>query len=84
VVWLDAPIELLIRRVTGSSRPLVAGNPQDTAERMRRIFTERAPLYAEASHRRVDAKGKIPQIIQELVSGYHDAIRSSNNAAGPD
>jgi shikimate kinase len=54
VVWLDAPVEELVRRVgaAGDGRPLLAGG---AAERLVALREARAPVYATA-HLRVETE----------------------------
>ncbi len=52
VVWLRAPVEVLITRVRkGEGRPLLAGDP---AAAMRRLDAERRSLYEEVADLAVD------------------------------
>jgi shikimate kinase len=45
-VWLKADFEVLLRRVRKrGGRPLLKDNPEET---LRRLLTEREPVYAEA------------------------------------
>src|SRR5688572_1405187 len=47
VVWLDAPVDALVRRVgaAGDGRPLLAGG---AAERLAALRAAREPVYAQA------------------------------------
>ena len=69
VVWLDAPVEILVDRVgaAGDGRPLLAGG---AAERLAALRAERAPIYA-SSHLHVDTErsgveGAVDLICQTL------------------
>lgn len=56
VVWLHAPIELIIDRTSKSQdRPLL--NTEDPAGRIRTLMEEREPLYREAAHLDIDTTG---------------------------
>ncbi|OYV24008.1 MAG: hypothetical protein B7W95_00160, partial [Acidimicrobiales bacterium 20-64-4] len=46
VLWLDAPLDLLARRIDGGDRPLVAGDPR---VRLAELNRERRPLYARVA-----------------------------------
>lgn len=66
VVWLDAPIETLTRRVgrTGAGRPLLSG---DAATRLQELRTAREPLYATA-HLRIDtAVLDVPKAVEAIL-----------------
>ncbi len=53
VVWLDAVVEVLARRVgDGATRPLLAGNDVERALRVKVV--ERAGLYQEVADIRID------------------------------
>jgi len=52
VVWLDAPVDVLERRVgDGATRPLLKGNPRDS---LARLLAIRETAYDAAAHARVD------------------------------
>lgn len=56
VVWLQARVDVLVRRVgTGRGRPLLA--EVDPAERLESIVGEREPLYANAADFVLDTSG---------------------------
>ncbi len=46
VLWLDAPLDLLARRIDGGDRPLVADDPR---VRLAELNRERRPLYARVA-----------------------------------
>ena len=53
VVWLDAPVEVLARRVEGgATRPLLTGDDVEGA--LRTVIAERADWYAEVADLRID------------------------------
>lgn len=56
VVWLHAPIHVIIER-TGKSqeRPLL--NTENPQERIRALMAEREPLYRETAHLDIDTTG---------------------------
>ena len=47
VVWLNRPLEDMIRDVRQDTRPNLAG---DKEERMRTLYAAREPLYRAAAH----------------------------------
>jgi shikimate kinase len=71
VVWLEVTAEEAARRVSAAGadparrRPLLSGGP--VAERLSRLLTERAPLYAEAAEVRVDTAGLTPEQVATQV-----------------
>lgn len=57
VIWLDASPEVLTARIAGDgNRPLL--NDVDPLEKMKKLTTQRNPLYAEIADLRVDT-GKL-------------------------
>lgn len=46
-IWLDAPLELILARVAGSTHRPLARDP----ERFRQLYEERRPAYARADYR---------------------------------
>jgi shikimate kinase len=75
VVWLDAPVDVLVRRVgaAGAGRPLLSGG---AAERLSHLAAARRPVYAQA-HLRLATAGRTPAavaaaIISALEDSSHD------------
>ena len=66
VVWLRAPVDELLERVgDGSSRPLLAQDPEAV---LRDLEARRRPWYAEAAHLTVDTARRPPaQVADEVV-----------------
>lgn len=66
VVWLDAPVAMLARRLAthtdGEERPLLRG---DTEQRLRVLWRERRPLYAASAHVRAG-------VGDQAQAGVHD------------
>jgi shikimate kinase len=75
VVYLHAPIELLVKRVgTGAGRPWLQPDPEQA---MRRLFTGREPLYREVADLVIDT--------QEGDAGQHaDQIVAALDRRSPD
>lgn len=70
VVWLDAEPDVLRARVGDAvGRPLLAGDP----ERLARLRDERAPLYREVAHVRLDTtalpEAEARRRLDQVVSG---------------
>ena len=67
VVWLSAPIDLLVRRLSdvAERRPLLADDP---ATALRAMATEREPLYREVADLVVDVERRSPEEIAEMVA----------------
>lgn len=56
VVWLHAPIEVIVERTSkNQDRPLL--NTPDPAERIRELMAVREPLYRESAHLDIDTTG---------------------------
>jgi shikimate kinase len=72
VVWLDARPEFLARRVsTGGHRPLLGDDPLAA---LRRLDTERRPLYAEVADAVVPVEGRS---VDDVVAGVLTALGAS-------
>ncbi|NLM52531.1 MAG: shikimate kinase [Firmicutes bacterium] len=66
VIWLDATIEELKRRLAGDNkRPLLAKNKDFTA-----LYRQRAELYRQAAHVRIDTTGKSPLAVSEEIIAF--------------
>jgi shikimate kinase len=65
VVWLDADVPTLAGRLAGDrDRPLLRG--EDPQAALLRLAAQRESRYAEA-HIRVDARGAIDQVVEQVV-----------------
>lgn len=71
VVWLSAPIDLLVRRLSdvAERRPLLADDP---ATALRAMAAERDPLYREVADFVVDVERRSPEEIAEMVADVVD------------
>lgn len=66
VVWLRAPVEVLVERIAGGThRPALADDPQGALERM---ASERAALYAEVADLTVDATRPVDTVVAEIAA----------------
>ncbi len=63
VVWLNRPLEDMIRDVRQDTRPNLAG---DKEERMRTLFTQRETLYRQAAHLEYDNRLPAAQSAADL------------------
>jgi shikimate kinase len=71
VVWLDAPVEVLVARLGagGAVRPLLAGAP---SARLAALRAAREPIYATA-HARVDTAGLTPLAAARQIASLLEA-----------
>ena len=67
MVWLSAPIDLLVRHLSdvAERRPLLADDP---ATALRAMAAERDPLYREVADLVVDVERRSPEEIAEMVA----------------
>ncbi len=66
VVWLEVPPSEAARRIgDAGTRPLLAGGPAPA--RLEALLAERAPLYAEVAHQRVDTRGRTPEQVADTI-----------------
>lgn len=66
VVWLRAPVEVLVERVgAGAGRPLLGDDP---AGALARLYEERRPLYEELADIVVDVEHLTPEeVVEEIL-----------------
>jgi shikimate kinase len=67
VIWLDAPVEVLVDRLRGdNTRPLLReANP---AQALQTILDQRQSLYSEADlHIRISAEDTLEQIVSRII-----------------
>lgn len=70
VVWLRAPVEVLVERVaTGTHRPAVDADPQGTLARME---TDREALYAEVADVAVDSTRPVDELVEEILAAVRE------------
>ena len=71
VVWLQAPVDVLVGRVTGSDhRPALADDARGTLERMR---NDREALYVEVADLTIDSSVPVDEVAAAIV----DAVVAS-------
>ena len=71
VVWLNAPLPVLIERIGQRAakgdghRPLIDGNP---AERLQKLYVDRESLYREVSTIEIDVEGlQVEEVIDKVL-----------------
>jgi shikimate kinase len=71
VVWLRCEVSVLATRVgEGAGRPLLEGGP---AEAVRRLYDERAPIYASLADLTLDVDRLAPpQVVQQIMAALRD------------
>jgi shikimate kinase len=72
VVWLDAPAELLLHRLSRDPTPRPLMQAEDRAARLQSLLEQRRPLYAQADLR-VTQSG---EAVEQVASAVLDAIPS--------
>lgn len=82
VVWLRAPIEVLVERVKRRriDRPMIADDPDGA---MRRIYVEREPIYESLADLVVDVHERSPSNIAREIADALTASSSSARASSP-
>ncbi len=65
VLWIDRPLALLMREVSGEGRPLLTG---DAAEKLRALYARRLPLYRAAAHLRLDNTGDFHTALDDALA----------------
>lgn len=79
IVWLDAPVELLVSRLaTDSTRPLLqTPNP---AERLQQLLDQRRSLYAEADlHIPVISSDTPEQLAKRVIEEIPTVLKKTKN-----
>lgn len=66
LVWLDAPVELLVGRLRRDDRPLLAGDPLG---RLTELAARRRPRYAQAALR-VDASSESDAVAAQIAAAF--------------
>ncbi|MDX2216434.1 MAG: shikimate kinase [Oculatellaceae cyanobacterium bins.114] len=76
VVWLDVPVDQLLKRLKGSSnRPLL--NDPDPQQKLHQILEQRQPLYATADVRvRVEADESSNSVASKVLYAVAGAIQA--------
>jgi shikimate kinase len=70
IVWLDAPVEVLIERVgSGGGRPLLQDGDEGPAGAIRRLLALREPFYRRA-HARIDTSRRLPADVARAIAAW--------------
>jgi shikimate kinase len=80
VIWLDAPEELLLQRLSAdpTPRPLMAS--PDPATRLQQLLAERRPLYAQADlHIVQDGRGPA-QVAEQVLEALPSILKKRTQA----
>jgi shikimate kinase len=80
VIWLDAPEELLLRRLRADSttRPLLVA--ADPAARLRALLAERRPLYAQADLTVTQGEEAPARIAERVLEALPSILREPGSA----
>lgn len=76
VVWLDAPVELIVERLAGdTTRPLL--QTPDPKQKLLSLLAQRQPLYAQADLHIPIAAGQPPEAIaQRIISDIPSILQA--------
>lgn len=79
VIWLDAPVEVLVDRFRGdTSRPLL--RETNPAQALHKILDQRKNLYAEADlHIRISADDTPEQIVARIIAEIPTVLKPSQS-----
>ena len=77
IVWLDAPVEVLIERLKeDTTRPLL--KQADPGETLQKLLEERRSLYAQADlHIRINAGDTPEQIASQVIAQIPTVLKSN-------
>jgi shikimate dehydrogenase len=78
-VWLWVPVETVLARAAGSSRPLLA--VADPAATARRLMDERRPWYAAVADLVTGTGGEDPESVADRLAAEFTGWRGSGNAS---
>ncbi len=79
IIWLDAPVELLIQRLAeDTSRPLLQDtNPE---AKLRSLLQQRQPMYAQADlHIPISSQETPTQIADKILTQIPRVLKSTDN-----
>jgi shikimate kinase len=70
VVWLQAPVDVLVERIgAGSDRPLLADTTARAAT-LDRLITLREPAYSATADAAVDARGAPDEVADKVLAAF--------------
>ena len=75
VIWLDAPVDVLIARLQNdTTRPLLQND--NPAQALQKLLDQRKSLYAEADlHIRISANDTPEQIVSRIIAEIPDVLK---------
>ncbi|MGF1478470.1 MAG: shikimate kinase [Cyanophyceae cyanobacterium] len=80
VVWLDAPVEILVQRLANdTSRPLLS--EVDLAHKLSSLLKERRSLYAQADLRITIEKQTPEQVVAQIIEQIPTVLKSQHHTA---
>lgn len=83
VVWLDAPLDLLLDRLSADPTPRPLMQHPDPASRLGQLLSERQPLYAQADLR-IQQQGEPPvQVAQKVLEALPSILKQQAEAPTP-
>lgn len=80
VVWLDAPAELLLQRLTADPTPRPLMQAADPGERLATLLAERRPLYAQADLTVHQAAEPPEQVAASVLAGLPALLKERPQA----
>ncbi len=82
VVWLDAPVEVLLQRtLQDGDRPLLGDTRAEQQAALQRLAAQRSATYARA-HRRVDASRPIREVVAQIQGPQTGRLTQAVDFAG--
>ena len=78
VIWLDAPVELLVQRLQGDQgRPLIA-NEENIEEKLKHLIEKRRDLYLQADLSiKITAEEDLRQISQNIIEQIPSVLKKT-------
>lgn len=85
VLWLDAPVEVLVERTLMGDRPLLGATRKEQLDALRQLEIARKSTYAQA-HVRVDAAQSLDDVIAAVLeaSALPQVVRAATAEGGYD
>lgn len=80
VVWLDAPVRLLLERLQRDPTPRPLLQADDPGSRLQQLLAERQPLYAQADLRIRQGQERPPQVAELVLAGLPGILRERPEA----
>ena len=80
VIWLDAPHDLLLERLSNdpTPRPLMAA--EDPGERLSALLDQRRPLYAQADLHIIQDGRPAQQVAEQILAALPSVIKERSSA----